>query len=183
MGHEIITKEGERNRLQQELEERKQQEQDMVQPRINELSSDIEMYTSDISNKGKRLESCKTERTKLTENIESLKEEIYKLDKEVEELTKDANEKKSDPASYDQYKSLLTSINGKLSKEKSDLIFNAQEKDRKIREIKLRTEQIDSEKRKLDGVLKNNFNSEEELRQQLEAIVEEVKKKIDHKQT
>jgi len=99
MGHEIITKEGERNRLQQELEERKQQEQDMVQPRINELSSDIEMYTSDISNKGKRLESCKTERTKLTENIESLKEEIYKLDKEVEELTKDANEKKSDPAS------------------------------------------------------------------------------------
>lgn len=38
MGHEIITKEGERNRLQQELEERKQQEQDMVQPRINELS-------------------------------------------------------------------------------------------------------------------------------------------------
>jgi len=70
-----------------------------------------------------------------------------------------------------------------LSKEKGDLIFNAQEKDRKIREIKLRTEQIDSEKRKLDGVLKNNFNSEEELRQQLEAIVEEVKKKIDHKQT
>jgi len=78
---------------------------------------------------------------------------------------------------------LLTSINGKLSKEKADLIFNAQEKDRKIREIKLRTEQIDSEKRKLDGVLKNNFNAEEELRQQLEAIVEEVKKKIDHKQT
>lgn len=63
------------------------------------------------------------------------------------------------------------------------MIFNAQEKDRKIREIKLRTEQIDSEKRKLDGVLKNNFNAEEELRQQLEAIVEEVKKKIDHKQT
>jgi len=70
-----------------------------------------------------------------------------------------------------------------LSKEKADLIFNAQEKDRKIREIKLRTEQIDSEKRKLDGVLKNNFNAEEELRQQLEAIVEQVKKKIDHKQT
>lgn len=78
---------------------------------------------------------------------------------------------------------MLTSINGKLSKEKADLIFNAQEKDRKIREIKLRTEQIDSEKRKLDGVLKNNFNAEEELRQQLEAIVEEVKKKIDNKQT
>ena len=38
MGHEIITKEGERNRLTQELEERKQQEQDMVQPRINELT-------------------------------------------------------------------------------------------------------------------------------------------------
>lgn len=102
MGHEIITKEGERNRLQQELEERKQQEQDMVQPRINELSYDIDMYTTDIKNKGKSLENCKTERTKLTENIESLKEEIYKLDKEVEELTKDANEKKSDPASYDQ---------------------------------------------------------------------------------
>lgn len=78
---------------------------------------------------------------------------------------------------------MLTSINGKLSKEKADLIFNAQEKDRKIREIKLRTEQIDSEKRKLDGVLKNNFNAEEELRQQLEAIVEEVKKKLDNKQT
>lgn len=102
MGHEIITKEGERNRLQQELEERKQQEQDMVQPRINELSYDIDMYTTDIKNKGKSLENCKTERTKLTDNIESLKEEIYKLDKEVEELTKDANEKKSDPASYDQ---------------------------------------------------------------------------------
>lgn len=63
------------------------------------------------------------------------------------------------------------------------MILNAQDKDRKIREIKLRTEQIDSEKRKLDGVLKNNFNAEEELRQQLEAIVEEVKRKIDHKQT
>lgn len=99
MGHEIITKEGERNRLQQELEERKQQELDMVQPRINELSADIEMYTSDIVNKGKRLTSCKSERTKLTENIEHLKFEIDKLEKEVEELTKDANEKKSDPAS------------------------------------------------------------------------------------
>lgn len=99
MGHEIITKEGERNRLQQELEERKQQELDMVQPRINELSADIEMYTNDIVNKGKRLTSCKSERTKLTENIESLKFEIDKLEKEVEELTKDANEKKSDPAS------------------------------------------------------------------------------------
>jgi len=43
MGHEIITKEGERNRLKQELEERKQQELDMVQPRINELSDDILM--------------------------------------------------------------------------------------------------------------------------------------------
>jgi chromosome segregation ATPase len=102
MGHEIITKEGERNRLQQELEERKQQELDMVQPRINELSSDIEMYTSDIVNKGKRLNSCKDERTKLTDNIESLKFEIDKLEKEVDELTKDANEKKSDPASYEQ---------------------------------------------------------------------------------
>jgi len=57
------------------------------------------MYTSDIANKGKSLEKCKEQKTTLTTNIESLKEEIYKLDKEVEELTKDANEKKSDPAS------------------------------------------------------------------------------------
>jgi len=41
-----------------------------------------------------------------------------------------------------------------LSKEKSDLIFNVQEKDRKIREIKVRTEQIDSEKKKLDEALR-----------------------------
>jgi len=70
MGHEIITKEGERNRLKQELEERKQQELDMVQPRINELSSDIEMYISDITNKSKRLETCKQEKSLLSENIE-----------------------------------------------------------------------------------------------------------------
>lgn len=57
------------------------------------------MYTSDIASKGKSLEKCKEQKTTLTQNIESLKEEIYKLDKEVEELTKDANEKKSDPAS------------------------------------------------------------------------------------
>jgi uncharacterized phage infection (PIP) family protein YhgE len=70
-----------------------------------------------------------------------------------------------------------------LSKEKSDLIFNVQEKDRKIREIKVRTEQIDSEKKKLDEALRKNTNAEEELRQELERIVEEVKKKIDQKQT
>lgn len=70
-----------------------------------------------------------------------------------------------------------------MSKEKSDLIFNVQEKDRKIREIKVRTEQIDSEKKKLDEALRKNTNAEEELRQELERIVEEVKKKIDQKQT
>ena len=78
---------------------------------------------------------------------------------------------------------MLISINGKLSKEKSDLIFNVQEKDRKIREIKIRTEQIDTEKKKLDEALRKNTNAEEELRQELERIVEEVKKKIDQKQT
>lgn len=70
-----------------------------------------------------------------------------------------------------------------MSKEKSDLIFNVQEKDRKIREIKVRTEQIDSEKKKLDEALRKNTNAEEEVRQELERIVEEVKKKIDQKQT
>jgi len=63
------------------------------------------------------------------------------------------------------------------------LIFLAQEKDRKVKEIKVRIEQIDAEKKKLDTILIQNSKAEDELRQELEKIVEEVKKKIDQKQT
>lgn len=59
MGHEIITMEGDCNRLSQELEERKVQEENKVRPRIDSLQKDISVLELDIKSKLKMLESCK----------------------------------------------------------------------------------------------------------------------------
>lgn len=99
MGHEIITKEGERNRLTQELEERKIQEENMVRPKLEGLHKDIQVLELEIKMKINSEESCRVQKVELEDNISVHKLEIYKLEKEVEELTKDANEKKSDPKS------------------------------------------------------------------------------------
>lgn len=105
-----------------------------------------------------------------------MKDEIFKLDKEVEELTKDANEKKSDPKSYDEYKNLLSGINAKLNKEKNDLVFISSEKDKKLLDIKKKIEQIEQDKEKLSENLEKNQRGEDEKKEELEKISEEVSK-------
>jgi len=65
MSHEIITKEGERNRLTQELEERKIQEENMVRPQIEGLQREITMLELSIKNKLENQESCKVEKGSL----------------------------------------------------------------------------------------------------------------------
>jgi len=182
MSHEIITKEGEKNRLTQELNERKIQEENMVRPKIQGLEKDIDMLNLEIIHKKNALENCKVEKVSLNEGLEIIQSELIRLDKEVVDYTKDANEKKSDPKSYNEYKSILEKINSKLTKEKNDLQQTIIDKDKKIVDIKENIERIKDETLKLENIIAQNQEEENKKNEELELIIEEIKKLMDDKQ-